>query len=100
MAVGPATAGSGVERGDLKNEHLENSRAHPAEDLLTTDQGVRIDDTDNSLRVGERGPTLLEDFQARRSSPTSTTNASPSAWCTPAGRRPTATSRPSSRWPI
>ncbi|WP_375539153.1 catalase [Actinomadura sp. J1-007] len=31
----------------------------------STDQGVRIDDTDNSLSVGERGPTLLEDFHFR-----------------------------------
>ncbi|MBS2532660.1 catalase [Catenulispora sp. NF23] len=65
MATGPGTAGSGADREDPKNEQLEAFRAHPAQDLLTTDQGVRIDDTDNSLRVGERGPTLLEDFQAR-----------------------------------
>ena len=27
--------------------------------------GVPVDDTDNSLRVGERGPTLLDDFHLR-----------------------------------
>ncbi len=32
---------------------------------LTTATGVPVDDTDNSLRVGERGPTLLEDFHLR-----------------------------------
>ncbi|GAA2511426.1 catalase [Pilimelia columellifera] len=32
---------------------------------LTTDQGVLVDDTDNSLTVGERGPSLLEDFHLR-----------------------------------
>ena len=32
---------------------------------LTTQQGVRVDHTDDSLTVGERGPTLLEDFHAR-----------------------------------
>ncbi len=32
---------------------------------LTTAQGVRVDDADNSLTVGERGPTLLEDFHLR-----------------------------------
>ncbi|MGZ8765576.1 MAG: catalase [Acidimicrobiia bacterium] len=32
---------------------------------LTTAQGLRVDDADNSLTVGERGPTLLEDFHLR-----------------------------------
>jgi catalase len=32
---------------------------------LTTNQGVRIADDQNSLRAGERGPTLLEDFILR-----------------------------------
>ncbi|MGV0627743.1 catalase [Mycolicibacter minnesotensis] len=32
---------------------------------LTTQQGVRVDHTDDALTVGERGPTLLEDFHAR-----------------------------------
>src|SRR4029079_17483241 len=32
---------------------------------LTTDQGIRIEHTDDSLRAGERGPTLLEDFHFR-----------------------------------
>ena len=65
MAVGVPTAGSGEERKDPKNDQLDHFRSQPAQQLITTDQGVRIDDTDNSLRAGERGPTLLEDFQAR-----------------------------------
>lgn len=40
--------------------------ATPLEDKatqhLTTNQGVRIADNQNSLRAGERGPTLMEDF--------------------------------------
>ena len=32
---------------------------------LTTDNGVRLTSTDDSLRAGERGPTLLEDFHFR-----------------------------------
>ncbi|HEV2641578.1 MAG TPA: catalase, partial [Candidatus Elarobacter sp.] len=32
---------------------------------LTTNQGVPIADNQNSLRAGERGPTLLEDFILR-----------------------------------
>src|SRR6185437_2982712 len=32
---------------------------------LTTQQGVPVSDDQNSLRVGARGPTLLEDFHFR-----------------------------------
>ncbi len=34
-------------------------------DRLTTAQGLRVDDTDNSLTVSERGPSLLEDHHLR-----------------------------------
>ena len=34
-------------------------------EFLTTAQGVRLPDTDHSLKAGERGPTLLEDFHLR-----------------------------------
>lgn len=33
--------------------------------FLTTSQGARVPDTDHSLRVGERGPTLLQDHHLR-----------------------------------
>src|SRR3954468_13824124 len=36
-----------------------------AGEFLTTAQGVRLPDTDHSLKAGERGPTLLEDFHFR-----------------------------------
>jgi catalase len=32
---------------------------------LTTDQGIRVPHTDDSLKAGRRGPTLLEDFHLR-----------------------------------
>ena len=32
---------------------------------LTTQQGTPVSDDQNSLRVGDRGPTLLEDFHLR-----------------------------------
>ncbi|MFJ9611584.1 catalase [Kitasatospora sp. NPDC101176] len=50
---------------DAKDTALDAARAPDPDGPLTTDQGVRVDDTDNSLTVGERGPTLLEDFQLR-----------------------------------
>ena len=34
-------------------------------EFLTTNQGVRINDNQNSLKAGDRGPTLLEDFILR-----------------------------------
>ncbi len=34
-------------------------------EALTTSLGVRVEDTDNSLCAGSRGPTLLEDFHLR-----------------------------------
>ena len=36
-----------------------------AGDRLTTAQGVRLPDTDHSLKAGPRGPSLLEDFHLR-----------------------------------
>ena len=34
-------------------------------DFLTTAQGVRLPDTDHSLKAGARGPTLMQDFHLR-----------------------------------
>jgi catalase len=36
-----------------------------AGEFLTTAQGLRMPDTDHSLKAGDRGPTLLEDFHLR-----------------------------------
>lgn len=48
-----------------KNEQLENFREDPENQFMTTDQGVRVTDVDNSLTAGSRGPTLMEDFLFR-----------------------------------
>jgi catalase len=42
----------------------DGSRAQTG-DYLTTAQGVRLPDTDHSLKAGDRGPTLIEDFHLR-----------------------------------
>ena len=39
--------------------------ADDAEGVLTTQQGVPVADDQNSLRIGTRGPTLMEDFHFR-----------------------------------
>jgi catalase len=42
----------------------QEARAQVGE-YLTTAQGVRLPDTDHSLKAGRRGPTLMEDFHFR-----------------------------------
>jgi catalase len=49
----------------LKSEQLEPFRMSPEGQVLTTDQGIPISETDNSLKAGVRGATLLEDFHFR-----------------------------------
>jgi catalase len=48
-----------------KDTQLHQFQARPEGEFLTTNQGVRIPHTDDSLKVGERGPTLMEDFHFR-----------------------------------
>lgn len=60
--------------------------------FLTTAQGLRLPDTDHSLKAGQRGPTLLEDFHLPRRSPTSITSGFPSASSMPAAPPRTASS--------
>lgn len=50
---------------DAKLRQLDEHRNDRESGYLTTQQGVRVDHTDDALSVGERGPTLLEDFHAR-----------------------------------
>ncbi|MCD6250698.1 MAG: catalase [Psychrobacter sp.] len=42
-----------------------HQRAEGDTQVLTTQQGVPISDNQNSLKAGDRGPTLLEDFALR-----------------------------------
>lgn len=45
-----------------KTGQMDAFRAQGEESALTTTQGVRVSDNQNSLKAGERGPSLLEDF--------------------------------------
>lgn len=54
--TGPASA---------KIKALEINRKYDDRQPLTTNQGTRIGDDQNSLKAGARGPTLLEDFIMR-----------------------------------
>ena len=48
-----------------KNEDLLTNKEDGSGQLLTTNQGLKINDDQNSLKAGERGATLLEDFILR-----------------------------------
>jgi catalase len=54
--------------GVTSDQPVQTSPVDPraqAGEFLTTAQGLRLPDTDHSLKVGVRGPTLLEDFHLR-----------------------------------
>ncbi|MFD6831137.1 catalase HPII [Streptomyces sp. TSRI0384-2] len=48
-----------------QRQRAEAYAPDPAGGPMTTDQGVVVEHTDDALRAGERGPTLLEDFHFR-----------------------------------
>ncbi len=52
-------------RGDAKSVDLNANVEESPETVLTSNQGVPINDDHQSLKAGERGPTLLEDFLLR-----------------------------------
>jgi catalase len=66
-------------------QHTEDSTGQ----FLTSNQGLKINDDQNSLKAGARGPSLLEDFLLREKIPISTTNAYRKEWCTQEDQQPT-----------
>ena len=50
---------------DKKMADLQPDMENGAGEFMTTDQGLKINDDQNSLKAGERGATLLEDFILR-----------------------------------
>src|SRR5688572_17964163 len=58
-------AESATSRRDDKHEDLELFRQREPRAVLTTDQGIPIPHTDDSLKAGPRGATLLVDFHLR-----------------------------------
>jgi catalase len=51
--------------GGETHQSIPDKVSHSGEGHLTTNHGVRISDNQNSLKAGERGPALLEDFVLR-----------------------------------
>lgn len=53
------------EESSAKDTDLRAFRENGESQYLTTNQGLRVNDDQNSLTAGERGPSLLEDFHLR-----------------------------------
>ncbi|MDC7682233.1 catalase [Asticcacaulis sp. BYS171W] len=51
--------------GGETHQQIHHSGPHTPDGHLTTNQGIRVSDNQNSLKAGARGPTLLEDFVLR-----------------------------------
>jgi catalase len=52
-------------KGNVKTISLSEHTEQPANTFLTTNHGVKINDDQNTLKAGNRGPSLLEDFIMR-----------------------------------
>lgn len=61
MATDKNTPGNENKKVDDLQQHTEDSTGQ----FLTTNHGVKINDDQNSLKAGDRGPSLLEDFLLR-----------------------------------
>ena len=66
-------------------------------DVLTTAQGGPVSDDQNTLKIGARGPTLIEDFISARRFSISTMNAFPRGSCRRVVMALMAFSKPTSR---
>jgi catalase len=56
------TNGGGLGADNLKLDDLTPNVEDSAGEFLSTNQGIRVNDNQNSLKAGDRGPTLIEDF--------------------------------------
>ena len=60
---------AGYGSNNQKLNDLAGNLEESAGELLTTNQGIRVNDNQNSLKAGDRGPTLMEDFIFREKIP-------------------------------
>ena len=54
-----------VQQENAKVQKLSEVTENSDDKLLTTSTGVKINHTDDSLKAGKRGPTIMEDFHFR-----------------------------------
>jgi catalase len=60
-----AKSSQGSEPENAKSQELAVNKEDSTGEFMTTNHGVKINDDQNSLKAGERGATLLEDFILR-----------------------------------
>nr|WP_067055105.1 catalase [Mucilaginibacter sp. L294] len=65
MATNKKTVKPATEPSNEKSEQLSPFRDDATGQLMTTNTGTKINDDQNSLKAGDRGPSLLEDFILR-----------------------------------
>jgi catalase len=65
MAKKPVTPKTNALNNSAKIENLKPHTADATSEKMTTNHGVGINDDQNSLKAGDRGATLLEDFILR-----------------------------------
>jgi catalase len=53
---------AGLGANNQKLDDLAPNVEESAGEFLSTNQGIRVNDNQNSLKAGDRGPTLIEDF--------------------------------------
>jgi catalase len=63
--MAPKKTNSSSKKMDAKSFDLHLDTESGVNEFMTTDQGLKINDDQNSLKTGERGGTLLEDFILR-----------------------------------
>lgn len=56
---------SATKMSNKKDQHLKSFRTNNNDKAITTNQGIKVSEDENTLRAGERGPSLLEDFHFR-----------------------------------
>jgi len=61
---GSSNEGKNIEK-NRKDQQLDQFRVNNEGKKLTTNQGVKVSNDEESLKAGVRGPTLMEDFHLR-----------------------------------
>src|SRR6185436_20602395 len=61
----PNAGSNGTEHNNKKLSSIAHEMESPEDAIMNTNNGVPINDDQNSLKAGDRGSTLLEDFILR-----------------------------------
>src|SRR5690554_6996851 len=54
-----------MKKSNDKTDQLGETQRDIHKKPLTTEHGVKLEDTDNSLKAGSRGPIIMDDFHFR-----------------------------------